>query len=131
MILPALDLILDDGVVLLDLEAHLEAENLQISSLPRWRQLIGDLARLQRGWRPDSRVLEQAPRLDRWSVSKPQEFGLIRLLGAVTGHPVLPDHRVVITSPLVALQTRTKTWARTASRFYVLQSGEEKPDLES
>ncbi|WP_410494117.1 DUF6634 family protein [Devosia sp. BK] len=124
MILPALDFILDDGVVLLDLAARVEAEDLDISSLPRWRQLLGDLARLRSGWRPEPRILERAPRLDHWSVGEPQDFGLVRLLGTVTGHPLLPDHRVVTTSPLVALETQRGTWARTVSRFYVLHASQ-------
>lgn len=126
MILPALDFILDDGVVLLDLEARLRAEDLDISSLPRWRQLLGDLARLRSGWRPEPRILERAPRLDHWSVSEPLDFGLVRLLGTVTGHPLLPDHRVVMTSPIVAIDTHGRSWARTVSRLYLLQSSHEK-----
>ena len=131
MIFPALDLVCDDGVVMLDIQARLDAEDLCISNMPRWRQLLGDVARLRCGWRPEASDLQKAPRLDRWSIIENDDFGLVRLRGVVTGHACLPDRRAVITSPLVAVDTRKQSWARTVSRLYVLQAAEEKPDLES
>lgn len=120
MIIPALDLALPDGVSVLDLQARLDADDLSPDNLPRWRQLFGDLARLRAGWRPDETIFKRAPRLTHWSVTDPEAFGLVRLVGTVTGHPILQDHRVVATSPVVAFDTRTRVWARTVSRFYVL-----------
>ena len=120
MILPTLDLLFPDGVVLLDLQARLDAEDLSPDSLPRWRQLLSDLARLRAGWRPEKAILVRAPRLTDWSITEPEAFGLVRLVGTVMHHPILQDNRVVATSPLVALDTRTLAWARTVSRFYVL-----------
>lgn len=120
MILPALDLILSDGVVLLDLDRRFDEDDLGLSARPRWRTLIGDVARLRAGWRPNEVILDRAPILTQWSTSVPGAHGLVRLLGIVTGHPLIPDHHGVQTSPLVALDTRSRQWVRTASRFYRL-----------
>lgn len=124
MILPTLDMMLDDGVVLLLLEAHFEEEDLASPNRPRWRTLLGDLARLKAGWRPDDAILSKAPLLTGWSVSESDVFGLVLLRGTVTGHALIPDHRVVNTSPLVALDTRSLRWARTVTQFYRV----EQPD---
>ena len=120
MIPTNLDILFDDGVAMLDLQRRFDPEDLAPPNVPGWRSTIGDLARLRAGWRPDKYSLNLAPRLAHWSVSPINAVGLFNLVGIVTGHPRLPDHRQVSTSLLIALDTGNLRWARTLSRFYVL-----------
>lgn len=121
MIIPSLDVLYDDGLALLDLEARCEAEDLQPGGIRHWRTIIGDLARLRAGWRPDDALLAKAPSLSGWGFAGHFDIGLVQLTGTVVGHPRIPDARLVRTSMLLALDTRNVRWARTLSRFYVLR----------
>ena len=44
----------------------------------------------------------------------------IALVGTVQGHPMIADHRSAITSELFAIDSDER-WARTMSRFYLLE----------
>lgn len=88
------------------------------------RKRAADMARdidlLASGWRPDERVLAEAPVIAGWSVV---ERGAgptsIAMIGMVTGHPRFPGVRPVLTSPLIAVDLEGR-WARTEGRFYRL-----------
>ena len=60
MILPTLDHLYADGLSLLDLEKHYILEDLP-GQVRDWRTILGDLARLKAGWRPDDAILADAP----------------------------------------------------------------------
>jgi hypothetical protein len=69
---------------------------------------------------PSERELDEAPLLDQWSnVSFPDE-DVMRLFGAVVGHPTICD-RTLTTSPLFAVDLSAGL-ARTRSRWYRLTS---------
>ncbi|CAN7385969.1 hypothetical protein LJR016_002282 [Devosia sp. LjRoot16] len=60
--------------------------------------------------------LEDAPRLENWKfATRP----VAALEGTVIGHPLLGDHRQVVTSEVYALDG-SAGWVRTLSRFYAL-----------
>lgn len=77
------------------------------------------IERLAQGEGPSSEELNRAPLLDSWAVA--DRAGLPVLTGIVTGHPRLPAHSWVRTSPLVWL-AEDRTAARTSSRWYRLGS---------
>lgn len=59
---------------------------------------------------------EDAPRLEDWRiVTRP----VMALEGTVIGHPLLGDHRHVVTSEVYAFDGGAG-WVRTLSRFYAL-----------
>lgn len=86
----------------------------------RAADMTRDIDLLSSGWRPDARVLAEAPLISGWSVvergSGPTSIAMI---GMVTGHPRFPGVRPVLTSPLVAVDLVGR-WARTQGRFYRL-----------
>lgn len=87
-----------------------------VEIIRRARLLADDVGRLLAEGRPSDNDLGAAPILDHWGVvarARPA------LAGLTTGHPVLRDHRPIITSDLIALDADAG-WARTASRFYRL-----------
>ena len=124
MKLPIMDDLFGDGVGLLDLENRIDPGSPWLS-VPRhrrtWESALADLNRLRLGWRPDSKSLATAPSLNQWRFIGDLGNPPVWLQGTVTGHPVMLDHRVVTTSPIIALDTRDRIWARTVSRFYRLQ----------
>lgn len=97
---------------------HLFADPLLLHSA------ASDLERLQRGWRPGDRILEQAPVLLDWSF---QPVPVPALRGLCVGHPRLRGGPIV-TSPLVAIDLENSRWARTQSRWYRLVNPGEVAD---
>lgn len=74
-------------------------------------------ARIKSGFVPGSAELAGAPLLSHWVV-EPVPGGLGRLVGLVSGHPLLPDGWCT-TSPVLAAD-EDAGWVRTASRYYRL-----------
>ena len=123
MTLPALDLLLDDGLMLLDLEQHVAPPAAWLADSDHYRKWTGalaDLHRLRTGWRPDHALLQQAPRLIYWRFGGDLQTPLVWLSGAVIGHPRFRSFHQIDTSYLIALDTRHLKWARTLSRYYRL-----------
>lgn len=87
------------------------------------RRRAADMARdidlLASGWRPDERVLADAPIINGWSVVERGPGPAIAMIGMVVGHPRFPGVRPVLTSPLIAVDLEA-CWARTEGRFYRL-----------
>lgn len=87
------------------------------------RKRAADMARdidlLASGWRPDARVLAEAPIISGWSVVERGLGPAIAMIGMVVGHPRFPGVRPVLTSPLIAVDLEGR-WARTEGRFYRL-----------
>ena len=80
--------------------------------------LLRDVHEIRLQGRPKPSSLHKAPRLEDWSYS-----ALLRprLVGRVTGHPLLGDQPHVQTSELIVIDAEAG-WARTMSRFYRLGS---------
>lgn len=85
---------------------------------PRLRMLADDCDRLRFGRPPSQRLLEKAPLMEDWTAVLTPEG--VKLVGRVSGHPVLGD-RNVMTTPLW-LADPGGTWVRSLSRFYRLSS---------
>jgi hypothetical protein len=86
----------------------------------RAADMIRDIDLLASGWRPDARVLVEAPLISGWSVvERGSEPTSIAMIDMVTGHPRFPSVRPVLTSPLIAVDLVAR-WARTEGRFYRL-----------
>lgn len=77
-----------------------------------------DLESLQRGERPAHELLTAAPVLTDWRIVP--VAGSLALQGTVAGHPDIGEARFVRTSALIALDAAGQRWARTVSRFYLL-----------
>lgn len=94
-------------------------------SMEDLRKRAADMARdidlLASGWRPDERVLAEAPLISCWSVVECGQGPAIAMVGMVAGHPRFPGIRPVLTSPLIAVDLEGR-WARTEGRFYRLGS---------
>ncbi|WP_332700989.1 DUF6634 family protein [Devosia sp.] len=73
--------------------------------------------RLHEGERPTNADLAVAPLLEGWALEEVAP-GLFRLVGVVTGHPLLADGWCS-TSVLLFIDA-DRTWARTVSRLYRL-----------
>jgi hypothetical protein len=85
--------------------------------LGRLRSLTDDLDRLRSGHGPTADELAAAPLLDLWQPAAKADPCLV---GASSGHPLLPgDGRLIHTSALWAFD-REAGWARTLSRWYRL-----------
>lgn len=119
MELPTLDHLYDDGVALLELEEHYALEEIA-GLIPKWRTVLGDVARLRAGWRPNDAMLANAPSLSDWALVGAFDTKAVQFVGTAIGHPNFPDFRIVRTSIIVALDTRHLRWARTIGRFYRL-----------
>lgn len=80
--------------------------------------LLRDVHEIHRQGRPRPSSLNNAPQLEDWSHS-----ALLRprLVGRVTGHPLLGDQPHIHASQLIVLDAEAG-WARTRSRFYRLGS---------
>ena len=74
-------------------------------------------ARIRSGEPPTKAEIAAAPKMEAWSL-EPVEGGLYRLVGMVTGHPVIPPGFCRTSALLVMSEDRT--WARTVSRVYAL-----------
>ena len=83
---------------------------------------LAALTRIERGDSPTDEELARAPLLDPWSVAV--LGGRAVLIGVVVGHPRLPDHRWMHSSPLVWVAEDLSA-ARTLSRWYRLGTLEE------
>jgi hypothetical protein len=84
----------------------------------RLHDLADELQGIRDGAKPDPEDLADAPRLEEWRTATRE----VRILaGRVYGHPSIPDGRRITTSDLYAID-RTRTWARTMSRYYRLGS---------
>lgn len=84
----------------------------------RLQSLADDCARLSLDTAFVAARLRAAPVLDLYTpVITP--LGL-RLVGQITGHPLLPGSRRIITSPVWFADPKGQ-WVRTLSRFYVLR----------
>jgi hypothetical protein len=81
---------------------------------PKLRHLAADLDGLRRA--PFVSALLETPHIDEWTAML-SPMG-VRLIGRVTGHPLLGD-RPGVTSPLWAADPEDR-WVRTTSRFYRL-----------
>jgi hypothetical protein len=124
MKIPSLDHIYSDGLALLEIADCLDIECTP-DMLDRGRNAIKDIVRLQTGWRPGEEVLSAAPTLSEWAIVEELGAGLAQFVGRTVGHPTFPNHRVVRTSIIIALDTRHLKWARTIGRFYRLLAPEE------
>lgn len=85
--------------------------------LARLEALVADMEAIRQGVPVECLVEGEPPLLNRWLVG----HRLIPcLVGASTGHPLLPgDDRVIGTTDLW-LMSKDKDWARTLSRWYRL-----------
>jgi hypothetical protein len=86
------------------------------SAIANARRLADDLNHLILHGSPTDADLAGAPIIDLW---KPAMRAGNALIGMVTGHPIIGDGRVTITSDLFAIDEHAG-WARTWSRFYRL-----------
>ena len=78
------------------------------------RRVLGDLAQLEAGTLDTTQILATAPLLDRYKLV----LGWSHAMGGiVTGHPLLPDGREIVTSQLMYLDPAMGL-ARTLSRWY-------------
>ena len=124
--LPEFDLYYPDGLALLDLAAHIDLDAIPANRraqplVARLTAAIVDIERLKQGWRPAPEDLTQAPLLTAWSFAGSLLPGGTYLSGIVTGHPTIASGAFCTTSVLIAIDTRSWKWARTASRFYRLE----------
>ena len=83
---------------------------------PRLRMLANDCDRLRFGRPPPQRIFALAPLMEDWTTVLTPEG--VKLVGRVTGHPILGD-RNVMTTPLWFADPGC-TWVRSLSRFYRL-----------
>jgi hypothetical protein len=90
-----------------------------MSILPRETVIAGlEAARkIKEGHLPTNEDLSDAPILADWALGDSSN-DLVRLVGWVTGHPLLDDGWIT-TSVLLAIDPERK-WARTVSRLYRL-----------
>lgn len=86
------------------------------------RRLADDIERIRAGQAPTAAELADAPILDGWIPAIRQSMCLA---GAVRGHPLLGDRRLVATTEIYAIDT-IRGWARTYSRFYALGARSEE-----
>lgn len=86
----------------------------------RLADMLHDLERLHDGWVPDERDLVDARCLSAWRAIHVFGSRLPAVAGVVDAHPVL-NGPVIVTSPIVALDSATVSWVRTMSRFYQLE----------
>ena len=89
------------------------------------RRLADDLERLLLNGAPTTSDLSGAPTLDFWDRTQAPSPALI---GVISGHPLIRDGRISVTSNLFALDG-DGAWARTWSRWYRLR--EKAPPLQS
>ena len=87
------------------------------SDVERMRQLLRDLEAIRNGDGPSSAQLATAPLLSDWCLALAPDG--LRLVGEVTGHPLLGTRTRVRTSPVYAVGPEF-SFARTLSRFYRL-----------
>lgn len=78
---------------------------------------LREAARIGAGFVPGEVELAEAPLLTSWII-EPLPGGLLRLVGVVSGHPLIRDGWCT-TSPLIAADSDAG-WARTVSRYYRL-----------
>lgn len=78
---------------------------------------LREAARIRSGVVPGAADLAAAPLLTGWAV-QPMPGGLFRLVGFVSGHPLLQDG-CITTSAILAADEQAG-WARTVSRYYRL-----------
>ncbi|MCR6672023.1 DUF6634 family protein [Devosia ginsengisoli] len=126
--LPEFDLHYPDGLALLDLGALIDPDAIprtqhHLPLVEKLSRAIADIERLKQGWRPTPQDLAQAPLLSSWSFAGSLTPGGTYLSGIVTGHPTIQSGAFCTTSVLVAIEARSWTWARTASRFYRIEPG--------
>ena len=124
--LPEFDLYYPDGLALLDLAAHIDLDASAAYRGPERPVASVSAAivvceRLTMGSRPAPEDLTQAPLLTAWSFAGSLLPGGTYLSGIVTGHPTIASGAFCTTSVLIAIDTRSWKWARTASRFYRLE----------
>lgn len=88
-----------------------------LRELARLSGLVRDMEAIGKGAAPEDLLDCEPPVLDRWFVGHRLANCLV---GASTGHPMLPgDDRVIVTSDLCLLAD-DRRWARTRSRWYRL-----------
>lgn len=73
--------------------------------------------RIQEGQLPTDDEVRAAPLLSDWALEEVSP-NLVRLVGFVSGHPLLPDG-LCMTSVVLVIDTN-RNWARTVSRLYRL-----------
>jgi len=78
---------------------------------------LREAARIEAGFVPGDTELAEAPMLTHWAV-EPLSGGFMRLVGLVSGHPLIQDGWIT-TSPLLAADKEAE-WVRTVSRCYSL-----------
>ena len=78
-----------------------------------------DTLRYEAGEVPSARELADAPVLSQWFVQTARD-GVLLLAGDCIGHPRLGSQWIT-TSPLIYI-AKDRTWARTRSRLYRLES---------
>lgn len=78
---------------------------------------LREAARIRSGYVPGEAELADAPLLAGWAV-QPMPGGLFRLVGFVSGHPLLQDG--CITTSAILAADEQGGWVRTASRYYRL-----------
>lgn len=90
-----------------------------MSVLPKETVAAGllETARIRSGFVLGEAELADAPLLGGWAV-QPFAAGLVRLVGFVSGHPLLPDG-CITTSAILAADEQAG-WARSVSRYYRL-----------
>jgi len=86
-------------------------------------RLATDIERLVADGSPSAADLSSAPVLDHW---RPAPRILTCLAGMVTGHPIVRDGRMMLTSQLFAIDEEAR-WARSWSRLYSLRSPGDPP----
>ncbi len=92
---------------------------------PRLRMLADDCDRLKSGRKPSQRILENAPLMEDWTAVLTPEG--VKMVGRVSGHPVLGDRNVVTTTLWFA--DPAGTWVRSLSRFYRLGAPGDPEDI--
>lgn len=80
---------------------------------------LQEATRIRAGAVPSEADLADAPMLTSWAV-QPDTYGLVRLIGFVSGHPQLPDG--CVTTSVVLAADEQAGWVRTVSRYYKLGS---------
>jgi len=88
-----------------------------LATADRLESLAADLRRLASGHAPSAAQMAEAPTLGDWGVLSRSSIALV---GTVQGHPRIADDRPAITSELFAIDGGER-WARTMSRFYLLE----------
>jgi len=86
--------------------------------IERIRSGLIEAAKIADGYRPVEADLAGAPLISGWILDTDVR-GMTRLVGSVTGHPVLGERDLISTSVVLAMSV-TDGWARTVSRYYLL-----------